>query len=88
MEPNPDPDRLPEGSRARRASIVFANAYTNLLAALPQTFNGKPERIGATMGLMYQLRPKAQEVLSTPLPGDPTRSTGLSFRYQPTTGGL
>lgn len=85
MQPNGDPDTLPANSRARRASVQFAYGYTNLLNALHHTFNGQPERIADAMGLMYQLRLAAQDVLSTPLPDDPEMSTGLSFRWQPTT---
>ena len=59
--------------------------YTSLLNALHWTFNGQPEMIGNAMGLMYQLRLAAQDVLSTPLPNDPDMTTGLCFRWQPTT---
>ncbi|HEV3459752.1 MAG TPA: ferritin-like protein [Thermoanaerobaculia bacterium] len=85
MQPNGDPDTLPKGSRARRASVQFAYAYTSLLNALHRTFNGRPEAIRDAMGLMYQLRLAAQDVLSTPLPDDPGMATGLCFRWRPTT---
>lgn len=88
MRPNPYPDDLPHNSLARRLSVEFAYAYTSLLNALHQTFNGEPKAIAGAMGLMYQLRLLAQKVLATPEPdadGKPTGfSTGLSFRYQPT----
>jgi rubrerythrin len=84
MKPNPpSPATLPSGSRARRAAVMFANGYTNLLNALHQTFNGQPAKISEVMGLMYQLRLSAQTVLATPLPDQPDVSTGLSFIYQP-----
>lgn len=85
MQPNGDPDTLPRSSRARRASVQFAYDYTSLLNALHRTFNGRPEAIRDAMGLMYQLRLAAQDVLSTPLPDDPDTATGLCFRWQPTT---
>ena len=85
MQPNGDPDKLPENSRARRSSVQLAYDYTSLLNALHWTFNGQPEMIGNAMGLMYQLRLAAQDVLSTPLPDDPHMATGLCFRWQPTT---
>ena len=34
MQPNPNPDTLPEGSRARRLATEFAGSYTRLLNAL------------------------------------------------------
>ena len=89
MRPNPDPDTLPKNSEARRRAIEFANAYTVLLTALHDTFNGAPQRLSDAMGGMFQLRLLAQKVLSTPeldASGAPTGyATGLSFRYQPTT---
>jgi hypothetical protein len=83
MEPNPDPDTLPPGSRARQKSLEFANAYTRLLGVLHDTFNGNPAAINRAMGLMYELRLLAQQVLAIPVPGSPELCTGLSFRYQP-----
>ncbi|MDR3507459.1 MAG: ferritin-like protein [Caulobacteraceae bacterium] len=86
MQPDPpNPDTLPADSAARRAATAFAYGYTSLLNALHDTFNGAPSTIGRAMGLMYQLRLQAQEVLQTPLPDHPGVSTGLSFTYQPTT---
>lgn len=85
MQANGDPDTLPENSRARRASIQFAYGYTGLLNALHRTFNGEPEAIRGAMGLMFQLRLAAQDVLSIPLPDQPDVATGLCFRWQPTT---
>lgn len=83
MQENPDPDALPAGSRAQHVSLQFAAAYTSLLRALHETFNGTPDAINRTMGIMYELRLLAQQVLETPLPGSPDQSTGLAFRYQP-----
>ena len=83
MQPNPPaPDTLPAGSAARQAAIGFAYGYTSLLRSLHEAFNGAPETIGRTLGLMYQLRLTAQTVLQTPLPSDPGLSTGLNFTYQ------
>lgn len=83
MQSNPPaPDTLPVGSDARRTAIAFAYGYTSLLTALHGVFNGAPATIGRAMGLMYQLRLAAQDVLRTPLPGQPDVSTGLSFTYQ------
>ncbi len=83
MQPNPDPTTLPAGSRARRLSDQFDFSYTLLLNTLHQTFNGQPGMIDRAMGQMYELRLLAQEVLSTPVPGQEDLSTGLAFRYQP-----
>ena len=83
MQPNPDPDKLPAGSRARQKSLEFANAYTRLLDVLHDTFNGDPSAMNRAMGMMYELRLLSQQVLAIEVPGSPGVSTGLSFRYQP-----
>jgi hypothetical protein len=88
MERDPDPNKLPDGSRARRLSVMFAYSYTMLLGMLHETFNGRPAAIAGAIGQMYELRLLAQEVLSTPVPGKPDCATGLSFRYQPTASEL
>ncbi|HEY1426276.1 MAG TPA: ferritin-like protein [Caulobacteraceae bacterium] len=80
----PDPSTLPAGSAAQRAATIFAFGYTALLNSLHDTFNGAPDAMSRAMGLMYQLRPTAQTVLQTPLPGSPSVMVGLSFVYQPT----
>jgi hypothetical protein len=83
MQPNPDPDALPRGSRAQQASFIFANSYTRLLDLLHGAFNGDPPSINKAIALMYELRLSAQQVLAIPLPGNPDLCTGLPFRYQP-----
>ena len=77
------PEHLPAGSQARRLATRFACGYTELLHGLHTAFSGTPSAIGRTMGLMYQLRTFAQQVLSEPLPDHPGLMTGLSFTYQP-----
>jgi Ferritin-like len=84
MQENPDPHALPEGSRARHVSLIFANAYTRLLGLLHEAFNGNPRAIDRAIALMYDLRLLAQRVLAIPLPGNRELSTGLPFCYQPT----
>jgi hypothetical protein len=84
MQENPDPQALPEGSRARHVSLIFANAYTRLLGLLHEAFNGDPRAIDRAIALMYDLRLLAQRVLAIPLPDNPELRTGLPFCYQPT----
>jgi len=83
MQPNPNPDELPAGSRARRLATEFEGSYTRLLNALDRTFNGAPDSFDGAMGLMYEMRLLAQEVLATPVPGQEGLYTGLSFRFRP-----
>ena len=88
MDDDPKAAKYREGSRSRRLADQFNYAYTMLLNALHRAFNGEPGRIEAAMGVMYELRFLAQQVLATPAEwADPTntanKQTGLSFEYQP-----
>jgi hypothetical protein len=81
MPPNPRLAAYPVGSRSRFLAARFASAYTRLLQALQETFSGAPERLAAALGLMFELRLTAQDVLATP--DGQGRPTGLCFQYIP-----
>lgn len=79
MPPNPTVAQYAEGSRSRFMAEQFSQAYTQLLYVLHQTFNGRPDQLNKALGLMFQLRILAYEVLGT---ADPEgRATGLCFEY-------
>ncbi|WP_437949992.1 ferritin-like protein [Sorangium sp. So ce296] len=88
MPPNPKAADYPVGSRSRLLVDQFNQAYMQILLALDTTFNGQPRNLNAVLGLMYQLRILAYEVLGQPDPSDPDltsrppkKSTGLTFEY-------
>lgn len=70
----------PSGSRARVRADAFNVAYTNLLRALEATFNGDPGNLQAALGLMYELRLIAIDLVATPLP-DTAYQAGPTFEY-------
>lgn len=91
MDDRPMASRYREGSRSRRLADRFNYAYTMLLNALHQAFNGGGvAKIDAAMGVMYELRLLAQQVLATRAtwapdvepPAEP-KQTGLSFEHWP-----
>ena len=82
MAPNPKVAHYPEGSRARRRAEQFAFSYTKLLTALHAAFNSDPARLRAALGLMYELRLMALDVLST-TDSSTGRPTGLCFEFAP-----
>jgi len=63
MADNPRTADLTAGSIARRWSDEFNESYTHLLNALHSTFNGHPDQIKASIGLMFNLKIKAQRLM-------------------------
>lgn len=62
-----------EGSAARIAAEAFYQAYVRLLRALDATFNGTPAMFDAALGVMFELKLLAQQVVQHPAdPGSPT----------------
>jgi hypothetical protein len=57
------------GTRAAFLAEQANRTYTNLLRALDETFNGKPELLKASLSLMFELRVIVSELVSIPLPG-------------------
>ena len=82
MDSNPKAESYPAGSKSRRRADQFNYSYTMLLNALHLAFNGKPDKLNEAMGVMFELRLLAQQVLQTPVP-DKDVQTGLCFQYAP-----
>jgi hypothetical protein len=88
MDDDPRIDKYRPGSLSRRMAEQFSYSYTLLLNSLHQAFNGTPASLDHAIGLMYELRLLARQVLSTPAEWtDPASTsvaqTGLSFEYVP-----
>jgi hypothetical protein len=66
---NPTIEMYPPGTMVRLLADQFDFTYTSLLNALNEAFNGKPDTIGAAMGVMYSLKLQALKLMSTPVPG-------------------
>lgn len=83
MTPNARASMYPAGTRARLLVDEFNQAYMQILLGLDTVFRGQPQRLNTVLGLMYQLRILAYEVLTQPDPNNPAQSTGLTFEYVP-----
>ena len=81
MRPDPSALQFAEGTYGRLLTDNFTQGYSSLLNSLHAAFNGEPERIKETMGLMYQLRFLAQKLMSTPLQEGMVATAGPVFRY-------
>jgi rubrerythrin len=79
------PPTYAEGTFVRRLCDTFNYTYTSLLRALHDTFNGNPETLPASIGLMWSL--EQQFIEMTHFPADPSSPDGPraapSFEYQP-----
>jgi hypothetical protein len=79
------PPTYAEGTTARRLCDTFNYTYTSLLKALHDVFNGKPETLPETIGLMWSLEQQFVEMAQ--FPADPSQPDGPraapSFEYQP-----
>jgi hypothetical protein len=79
---------FPLGSQARTRIDRFAYSYATLLNALHWTFNGQPERLGAAIGMMYDLRVFAVALMQTDAGGNGGLTVGPSYEYVDIAGGM
>lgn len=78
MRENPSMDQYPEGSEIHAGLNAFNEVYTNLLNVLQVSFSGQPGRLREGVGLMYDLKYKAEALMKTPS-GDGDTTVGPSF---------
>ena len=81
---DPHAGLYPAGSAAAYANNTFNYTYTSLLRALHETFNGRPERMSDTIGLMESLKQQAIAMVSIQVGNGLT--AGPTFEYQPVLG--
>lgn len=79
--PNTKAAMLKEGTEARRNLDEFNETYCRLLNGLHVTFNGNPNFLNNTLGLMYDLKLIAQKLCATPFPRRKKKFVGPSFEY-------
>lgn len=78
----PTRDTYPTGSAARTANDSFNSTYTGLLRALHATFDGRPDLLMTSIGLMESCKQQALDMGT--LPVGHGLVAGPSFQYQPT----
>lgn len=79
---NPRLAGYPVASQARRQCATFNYTYTSLLRTLHAAFNGEPDRIDTSIGLMESLKVQALDMANGPRLPD-GKAPGPSFEYQP-----
>lgn len=83
MTPHAKASMYPLGTRSRRLVDEFNHAYMQILLGLDAVFNGQQKELNTVLGLMYQFRILAYEMLTQPDPNSKTQSTGLTFEGVP-----
>lgn len=81
MFPNTKSHMLSEGSEERRLVDLFNRSYSDLLNGLHRTFNGEPEYINNTIGVMFDLRLTCQKLAETPFPGKKGYTIGPTYEF-------
>ena len=73
----------PEGSEIHNAMFQFNMTYMELLDLLQIAFSGHRDALTKAVGVMYQLRYKAEALMKVPNPKDPSKTVGPGFEYIP-----
>ncbi len=80
MQPNPCSSDYPVGSDVEKAMSLFNQAYSEMLGTMQEAFNGKPEKLSASIGAMMELKNLAVNLMELPS-GDGQTCAGPSFEY-------
>ena len=81
--PNTKAAMLTPGSEERRRIDELNNSYSSLLKGLHDTFNGHPEQLNNTIGIMYDVKLQGEKLCATPFPGKSGENIGPSFEFMP-----
>ncbi|GAB5399904.1 MAG: hypothetical protein Aureis2KO_14890 [Aureisphaera sp.] len=79
--PNTKANMLPAGSEERRRVDEFNAAYYSLLQGLHEVFNGKPEQLRETIGIMFDIKLFGEKLCGTKFPGKPGFTIGPTFEF-------
>lgn len=82
MRVDPRMEDFPEGSLVRTRMEEFNRLYGDLLRALHRSFNGEQEQLNDAIGIMYELKDKARDLMQMSS-GDGVTNAGPSFEYVP-----
>ena len=81
LSPQFDTSEHPAGSAITTARDAFDRTYSTLLGLLQSAFDGEPDTLGAAVGVMFQLKQQAEDLLR--MSAGPGRTVGPLFRYVP-----
>lgn len=79
MRTDPTVEDLPTHRDVRAMSDRFNATYSQLLVALDRGLNGDPQRLGDSVGLMWEVRWQAEALMRVPIGDDET--AGPTFQW-------
>lgn len=81
--PNTKAAMITKGSEERRNIDDFNTSYNELLNGLHRTFNGEPDFLDNTIGLMYDVKLLGEKLCAIPFPGADKKgyNIGPSFEF-------
>lgn len=79
--PNTKAADLAAGTEERRQVDDFNTTYNQLLKGLHRTFNGEPDYLDNTIGLMFDVKLLGEKLCQIPFPGKEGYTIGPSFEY-------
>lgn len=83
MVNNPKAKDFPEGSPARIKADEFNQLYSHFLRLLHLSFNGQSHLLVKAVGMMYQMKYIATELLNCPIDEASKKMAGPPFEYIP-----
>jgi len=83
MVDNPKASNFPEGSAARIKADEFNQLYSHFLRLLHLAFNGQSHLLVKAIGMMYQMKYVAAELLNCPTSDSSKKMAGPPFEYIP-----
>jgi len=86
LRPNPDINDYPTDSAPREKMEAYAQGYSDMLRVMERSFAGNPRLFGETVGMMFELRHLASELMAMPS-GDGETTVGPYFAYRPAAHG-
>jgi CDGSH-type Zn-finger protein len=82
MEENPLTENFTEYPEIIEKLTTFNYEYSDMLRTLEKSFNGAPKLLGQAVGVMFELKILAKELMMMPMPNG-SKTVGPSFEYLP-----
>ena len=82
MAANPASEDYTDNPAVLEKLTTFNQEYSDMLRVIEKSFNGEPKLLGQAVGVMYELKILAKELMEIPT-GDGRTTVGPTFEYLP-----
>ena len=82
MAANPASEDYTDNPAVLEKLTTFNQEYSDMLRVIEKSFNGEPKLLGQAVGVMYELKILAKELMEIPT-GDGKTTVGPTFEYLP-----